>query len=249
MFAYWSGASYASSSAVATNIATVVNANSTVSAVLTAAANMPASGDVTFTAKVAGVIGNGYKVTTSSFSAFSPASTNLSGGSAGVQPNAFPAKFSFTTASASCADFVVYPTGATGGSNAANIIAYSNLYAGDCTTGTVPSISWAYNTGGTVTTSPILSADGSQVAFMQVSGTTASLVLLKWAASGGFISRTHNAYRTAISLRLPELRSSVLLRSEPGRERYALSAVLRLHPRCALRWRRQRQPPPVFRGF
>jgi hypothetical protein len=186
-FAYWSGATYVSSSTVATNIATVLNANATVSAVLTAAANTPAAGDVTFTAKVAGVSGNGYEVTASSFSAFSPASAYLSGGAAGVQPNMYPAKYSFSTTSASCSDFVVYPTGAAGAANAANLVAYSNLYTGGCS-GTVPAVSWAYNTGGTVTTSPILSEDGTQIAFMQVSGTTASLVLLKWSASGGSIS-------------------------------------------------------------
>ena len=118
---------------MATNIATVVNANTTVSAVLTAAANSPAAGDVTFTAKAAGVSGNSYQVTASSFSAFSPASAYLSGGAAGVQPNAYPAKYSFSTTSASCSDFVVYPTGAPGASNAANIVAYSNLYTGGCT--------------------------------------------------------------------------------------------------------------------
>ena len=65
---------------MATNIATAMNANATFSAVLTAAANSPAAGDVTFSAKVAGVSGNGYKATASSFSAFSPASASLSGG-------------------------------------------------------------------------------------------------------------------------------------------------------------------------
>ncbi len=64
----------------------------------------------------------------------------------------------------------------------ADILAFDNLYAG-CT-GTVPSIFWAYDTGGTVVTSPTLSADGKQVAFVQNVGATASLVLLKWAASG-----------------------------------------------------------------
>ena len=183
-FAYWSGANYASSSTLATNIATVVNSNATVSAVLTAAANTPAAGNITFTAKVAGVSGNTYSATASAFSAFTPASATLSGGSVGVQPNTYPAKYSFSAGSASCTDFVVYPTGAAGASNAADIVAFANLYSGTCT-GSVPTVSWAYNTGGTVTTSPTLSGDGSQVAFIQVSGATASLVLLKWAAGGG----------------------------------------------------------------
>jgi len=134
------------------------------------------------------VTGNGYQVTASGFSAFSPTSAYLSGGAAGVQPNVYPAKFSFSTTSASCSDFAIYPMGTAGAAGAPNIIAYNNLYSGDCTTGAVPSVSWAYNTGGTVTTSPTFSADGSQVAFMQVSSTTASLVLLKWAATGGSIA-------------------------------------------------------------
>ena len=184
-FPYWSGAAYVSTSTLATNIATALNSNTTVSAVMTASANTPASGNVTLTAKTAGVNGNVYQVTSSGFSAVSPSSGYLSGGSAGVQPNAYPAKFSFSASSASCSDYVVYPTGAPGAANAANIVAYTNLYSGGCTTGTVPSVSWAYNTGGTVTTSPILSADGAQVAFIQVSGVTASLVLLKWASPGG----------------------------------------------------------------
>ena len=100
----------------------------------------------------------------------------------------YPAKFSFSTTTASCsADFVVFPTGVVGATGAANIFAYNNLYTGGCTTGTVPSVNWAYNTGTgyMVTTSPIISDDstGSQVAYIQSNGTTAYLVLLKWAAS------------------------------------------------------------------
>ena len=248
-FAYWSGSNYVSSATLATNIATAVNDNATVNAVLKAAANTPASDDVTFTAKIAGVSGNGYQVTASDFSAFSPSSASLSGGAAGVQPNVFPAKFNFSTTSASCSDFVVYPTGAAGASNAANIVAYSNLYSGYCTTGSVPAVDWAYNTGGTVTTSPILS-DGrfpgsvhpgqrrdGEPGYAQVGG------------DGRVNLRAHDAYRAGIGVRVPELRGSLLLRSEPGRERYTLIAILRLHPRCALRWRRQRQSPPVLRGF
>jgi hypothetical protein len=190
-FAYWSGSNYALASAVATNIATAINANTTVNAVLTATANSPVSGDVLLTAKTPGPGGNSYAVSESAFSAFTPANGDLSGGAvAAVQPNTSPAKYSFSTTSASCSDFVVYPTGAAGASSAANIIAYDNLYSGTCTSGNVPSVDWAYNTGGTVTTSPILSYwdNGAQVAFIQVSGTTASLVLLKWAASGGSVT-------------------------------------------------------------
>jgi len=68
-----------------------------------------------------------------------------------------------------------------GGANGASIVAYDNLYSG-CTL-TVPSVYWAYNTGGSVVTSVALSLDGTQVAFVQTVGTTANLVLLKWKAS------------------------------------------------------------------
>jgi len=76
------------------------------------------------------------------------------------------------------------------GANAHNATMSKNFTG---TTGSVtitvtpaPTVVWAYNTGGTVKTSPVLSIDGSQVAFVHsgVSGTTAaSLVLLKWASS------------------------------------------------------------------
>jgi hypothetical protein len=70
-----------------------------------------------------------------------------------------------------------------GGVNAqASIGAFDNLYSG-CT-GTVPSVYWAYDTGGTVVTSPALSGDGKQIAFVQTVGAVADLVLLKWAESG-----------------------------------------------------------------
>jgi len=97
-----------------------------------------------------------------------------------VLPNSYPAKFSFSTTTYSCtSDYVVYPTGTTGSGTTATIVAYNNLYSG-CG-GTVPSVYWAYNTGGgAVTTSPTLSQDGTQVAFIQVASSVASLVLVKW---------------------------------------------------------------------
>ena len=53
-----------------------------------------------------------------------------------------------------------------GGTNGeASIVAFNNLYDPSCNSGT-PTTSWAYNTGGTVVTSPVLSLDGTQVAFV-----------------------------------------------------------------------------------
>lgn len=110
-----------------------------------------------------------------------------SGGSVGA--GNYPAKFSFSSTTANCTtDYVVFSTGLTGSSTQASIVAYNNLYSG-CG-GTVPSVYWAYNTSqilpavpGTIKTSPILSRDGSQIAFVQTDGFGATLVLLKWKAS------------------------------------------------------------------
>ena len=106
------------------------------------------------------------------------------GGSLGLGNS--PAKFSFTTSSASCGDWVVYGTGVAGGPGQATIVAFTNLYSGTCS-GSVPSVSWGFNTGSgsTVLTSPVLSLDGTQIAFVQNATTGgASLIVLKWSASG-----------------------------------------------------------------
>jgi hypothetical protein len=66
-----------------------------------------------------------------------------------------------------------------GGSAGASIVAYDNVCPGG--TGTVPWTYWSYNTGGQVVTSPVLSFDGSQVAFVQNVAGVGQLVLLKWA--------------------------------------------------------------------
>jgi hypothetical protein len=99
----------------------------------------------------------------------------------------FPAKYSFDPTSANCAelngtilpspDFVVYNTGLTGSDTQPTIAAFTNLYTGTCSTVTIdtPNTYWVYNTGtgGRVVTSPVLSGDGSQVAFVQNSATAA----------------------------------------------------------------------------
>jgi hypothetical protein len=100
----------------------------------------------------------------------------------------YPAKYSLTTATASCTtDFVVYPTGlagAPGPGGQASIVAYSNLYTAGCT-GTVPSVYWAYyiGAGNTIQTSPVFSLDGTQLAFVQEEAGEAVVVLLKWKSS------------------------------------------------------------------
>jgi hypothetical protein len=120
----------------------------------------------------------------------------------------FAAKYSFftnttancsTVASPALPDFVVYPTFVSGSGGAqstagaagtANIIAFDDIYSG-CAgyLGTGPPVYWSYNTSGDVVTSPILSTDGKQVAFLQspTGATTAStqLVVLKYKPGEG----------------------------------------------------------------
>ncbi|MGA2137188.1 MAG: choice-of-anchor D domain-containing protein [Bryobacteraceae bacterium] len=119
-------------------------------------------------------------------------SMNLGAGN--LLPNTYPAKWSFDTTMANCStDFVIFATGASGSSSQATIVAYNNLYSG-CG-GTVPSVYWEYNTAsnGVNSLSPILSADGSQVAFIQASVGVSSLVVLKWAANTSLLSLSATA--------------------------------------------------------
>jgi hypothetical protein len=113
------------------------------------------------------------------------------GSGATVGATNYPAKFTFRGTTATCAggatqpDFVVYGTGVLGSATQATMVAYDNLYSGCSADGPVPTVYWAYNTDGTVTTSPLISQDGTQVAFVQVGdGYPSTLVLLKWAESG-----------------------------------------------------------------
>lgn len=117
----------------------------------------------------------------------------------------FAAKYSFSTSVANCAsvanpDFVVFSTGLAGSATQASVVAYDNLYSG-CT-GTAPLTYWAFNTGGTIKTSPVISLDGTQVAFVETNGGFGILVLLKWAAGGtvgapaALTTVSNAAYRT-----------------------------------------------------
>jgi hypothetical protein len=84
---------------------------------------------------------------------------------------------------------VVYNTGLSGSISQASIVAFNNIYNATCGA-TTPTTYWAYNTGttGAVVTSPVLSYDGSQVAFIQSTPGAATLVILRWAASSGTLS-------------------------------------------------------------
>jgi hypothetical protein len=113
------------------------------------------------------------------------------GGASGLAAGHYPAKFGFSPTSASCSDYAIFPTGAAGSNTQATIVAFKNLYIGDTAAGacetTDPTVYWAYNTGnGAIANlSPVLSIDGTQVAFIQITASVASLVILKMADSGG----------------------------------------------------------------
>ena len=86
----------------------------------------------------------------------------------------YPAKFTFdVNATPDCVnDFVVFPIGdfaAVG--QQAKLIAFNNLYTpGLCGTATAPSFKFAYQIGtGVVQTSPVLSLDGTKIAFVESS--------------------------------------------------------------------------------
>lgn len=104
-----------------------------------------------------------------------------------------PAKYGLdSTAPPSCAnDYVLFGlnvAGVTGGQ--ASLVAYNNLYSGTggfCGTGG-PSVLFAYNTtnaGGKIQTSPVLSLDGTQVAFVESGANSSVFHVVKWATGAG----------------------------------------------------------------
>ncbi|MGC1477922.1 MAG: hypothetical protein WA804_18890, partial [Terriglobales bacterium] len=96
------------------------------------------------------------------------------GSGATVGAGQYPATFSAGSTPSCINDFAVFNTSLAGSATQASIIAYNKLYSG-CG-GTFPTVYWAYDTLGTITTSATLSADGSQVAFVELNGTVATLV-------------------------------------------------------------------------
>jgi hypothetical protein len=115
-------------------------------------------------------------------------SVNLGAGGT-IAPDSYPAKFTIHSDTASCGtdpspDYVVFSTGLNANTaTIPSIVAYDNLYTG-CG-GTTPSVYWAYNTEGQILSSPVISRDGSQVAFVETyQGTSGALVILKWAPGG-----------------------------------------------------------------
>ena len=185
-FKYWTVSAYDTQSQFASDIVAALTANTgTITPAFTiGAANNPAVGDIVLTYKNAGAGGNTQALT--------PNFTALTGGSftggASTQTAAlYPAKYSFsTTAAGLCSnsatpDYVAYASSLPGSGSQANIIAYDNIYTGCPSAGgaaTVPLVYWSYNTGpGTVLTSPVLSLDGTKVAFVETGTPSGSATL------------------------------------------------------------------------
>ena len=94
----------------------------------------------------------------------------LSGGGNASAPDKFPAKYTFSPIyGADCIhDYVVFPISAAGAQySQANLLGVTNLYTTTCS-GTVPTVKFAYYVGtGTFQTSPVLSEDGTEIAFVE----------------------------------------------------------------------------------
>jgi hypothetical protein len=73
---------------------------------------------------------------------------------------------------------------ANGANATASIVGINNLYSG-CPVDPTPNPMFAYNTGGNIHTSVVLSNDGSQIAFVQTIAGVANLSVLKWATGPG----------------------------------------------------------------
>jgi hypothetical protein len=167
---------------------------------------------------------------------------NLQLGRGTVAPNMSPAKYSFDTSNATLAgdvgppptgncltDFVVYGLNVAGGSGQANLVAIDDLYSGTNPTGmcgVTPEFKWAYNVstiGGAVTTSPVLSWDGTMVAFVESNGSASVFHVLKWEDSSGTASvaapvppaASSDAYTCAAPCMVSLSLSSATTRSSP----------------------------------
>ena len=121
---------------------------------------------------------------------------NVDLGRGHVAADMYPAKYSFNPgATPSCSsDFVVFgldTEGAVGGQ--ANLVGINNLYAGTggiCTTG--PTVYFAYDittgTGGKIVTSPVISEDGTKIAFVESLDSSSVLHVLTFVANQGQIT-------------------------------------------------------------
>ena len=116
------------------------------------------------------------------------------GSGATVGAGQYPAKFAVST-TPSCSDWVAYNTGVAGSSGTqANIEAYDNIYGTNtpsetgCGTATVavPKVYWSYYSGaGKALTSPVISLDGTKIAYIENTSAGAILRIIQWFAGDG----------------------------------------------------------------
>ena len=132
---------------------------------------------------------------------------SVSLGAGSVAPNMFPAKFGFNPDSSititNCAtDYVVFGLNVAGSATQANLVGITNIYSGTgglC--GAAPTVNWAYDgtnvSGGKVLTSPVISMDGTQIAYVESATNSAVFHVLTWKAGQG-TSATNAATPTAV---------------------------------------------------
>jgi len=115
-------------------------------------------------------------------------------GAAGLAQDMYPAKFSFdVNAAPDCTnDYVVYTLDTAPSATQANIVAFNNLYSGStggtgiCGPGTA-TVMWAYQVStAALPTSPIISLDGTKVAFVD-GANPAVFHVLTWTAGEGSV--------------------------------------------------------------
>ena len=113
-----------------------------------------------------------------------------------VAANMYPAKFSFDPgAPPDCAnDYVVFGLNVVGAKGKqANLVAFNNLYSGPggiC--GSAPTVLFAYDvstqTGGKINLSPVISLDGTKIAFVESATGQSIFHVLTWTAGEGGIT-------------------------------------------------------------
>jgi len=191
LFPYWSGNTYLSPTDVAANIVSTILANGTLSGTFNATSN---GANVIVSDKTVNS-GNGLTATAGSFTGFAWGNSGtFAGGNGAVASDmgggVYPAKYG-ATGTPSCSDYVAYTTGLAGVTTTVpSIVAYNNIYAGaspGCGTTGVPTVYWEYNTGGQIVTSPVISWDGTQLAFVQTVSGAAYLTILRYSSSGASI--------------------------------------------------------------
>lgn len=105
---------------------------------------------------------------------------------AGVADGVSPAKYTFAPiATPNCSsDYVAYPISRAGSTTQANILGVNNLYKSTCF-GTTPAAMFAYYVGtGLAQTSPVLSLDGTKIAFVESSTSGSILHVLVLGTNG-----------------------------------------------------------------